>query len=682
MDTINSQLDNLPELSSEELGELESNIVSEFDTFDNADSLTSQSVDSMTALADALDTVRGEVARREAAAEELSARKAELSSRVRGDAEEAPEATADAVVEESIEASATTEVEETAVSDETDTPELSNETEASVEEAATEAPAEAEAAIEEVATEDVAAEEETVVETEAAAEEVAEEETATDTEAAAKGVNPFDKKGKADDAEADEEDEEEEEEEVAKKKKKAAEASAEAAPEAEASNTEEETTTDEPVAQEEAQTVTATAGETPIVEAPADRRPVTQEPEAPVVAITAGADLPGVGAGQAIPSMSEVANYMADRIHSLRRVNGGDGEQVIVASLNRPYSEALTLDGTAEENSGKVSHSKENGALVASGGWGTPEAVQYDIFGFGTDARPVKDSLPKFQANRGGIRFVTPPQLSAYTGAVGVWTPANDVTAAGNTGTGDTLKDSLTVTGASEVSATTDAITLQLKIGNLLSRAYPELVARHNELALIQHARLAEQTLLAKIDSNSTQVTSTSTIGVARDFLVQVRRASAAYRSRHRIAPDTQLQAIIPMWVTEAMAADLTLNMPGDDNLSVGKAEIHGMLAKLNVTLTESYDQNVFGAQGTGAMEEFANTFEWYLFSEGTFLFLDGGTLDIGVVRDSGLVSTNDYKMFIETFEGVAFVGIESLAVTSTITVSGAAAALATSVDY
>jgi len=57
-------------------------------------------------------------------------------------------------------------------------------------------------------------------------------------------------------------------------------------------------------------------------------------------------------------------------------------------------------------------------------------------------------------------------------------------------------------------------------------------------------------------------------------------------------------------------------------------------------------------------------------------LFLDGGTLDLGIIRDSTLVGTNDYKMFIETFEGVAKVGIESLAITSTISINGVAAAL------
>ena len=64
------------------------------------------------------------------------------------------------------------------------------------------------------------------------------------------------------------------------------------------------------------------------------------------------------------------------------------------------------------------------------------------------------------------------------------------------------------------------------------------------------------------------------------------------------------------------------------------------------------------------------------MFSEGTFLFLDGGTLDLGIIRDSSLVGTNDYKMFVETFEGVAKVGIESLKVTQTVNINGVAAAL------
>jgi hypothetical protein len=123
------------------------------------------------------------------------------------------------------------------------------------------------------------------------------------------------------------------------------------------------------------------------------------------------------------------------------------------------------------------------------------------------------------------------------------------------------------------------------------------------------------------------------------------------------------------------MAADLALAMPGDNTLNA-YAEIDAYIASRGVIVSYSLDQNVFGAQGATALVEFADSFTWYLFAEGTFLFLDGGTLDLGIIRDSTLVGTNDYKMFVETFEGIAMVGVEALAVTSTINVNGAAAAL------
>ena len=308
---------------------------------------------------------------------------------------------------------------------------------------------------------------------------------------------------------------------------------------------------------------------------------------------------------------------------------------------------------------------------MAAGGHQAPFESRYDIFGIGTTNRPVRDALPSFQADRGGIRFITPPVLSSYGDAVGVWTAANDAAETPD----PAAKTSLTVAAASENTVATDAVTLQMQFGNLATRAYPELIARHNELGLIQHAREAEQYVLSKIAAGSTAVTTTSLIGVGRDFLVQIGRAAAAYRSRHRLEADAPLRAVLPSWVKDAMAADLALSMPGDSLLNA-YGEIDGLMTSRGINATYTLDGDVFAAQTTGELNEFKDTFIWYLFAEGTFLFLDGGTLDLGIIRDSSLVGTNDYKMFIETFEGVAKVGIEGLAVTSTIQVNGAAAAL------
>jgi hypothetical protein len=451
-----------------------------------------------------------------------------------------------------------------------------------------------------------------------------------------------------------------------------AEASVETVEGAEASIQETSTQASEPtLVQEnmEAPVTAAANADNLNIEVPADRRPTSRTSAAPV-AITAGADIPGYTAGSPLTDMNAVAEAMSKRLHGLRRVNGGDGEQHIVASVTTSFPEDRTLTQDAESNWAKINAVTSPEALVASGGHAAPFETKYDIFGIGTTARPVRDALPRFQADRGGIRFVTPPVLSSYGNAVGVWTNAVD------TSPGTDVKASLTVSAAAEQTVATDAVTLQLQFGNLMTRAYPELIARHNELGLIQHAREAEQNLLSKISSASSAVTTTSLIGFGRDFLVQLGRAASAYRSRHRLEADAPLRAIIPAWVKDAMAADLALSMPGDNTLNA-YAEIDGYVASRGVTLTSSLDQNVSGAQSaSAALNEFADSFTWYLFAEGSFLFLDGGTLDLGIIRDSTLVGTNDYKMFVETFEGIAFIGVEALAITSTISINGVAAAL------
>jgi hypothetical protein len=626
VDQIKSQLDTLAELADEQVAELQSSIISQFEAVEGEDP-TPETVDAMTSLADALDTVRGELSRREMLAAELATKAAEATARVKGEGDVQTDGEAMTDNSETVEAMA----EDTPMEEEL--PMGGPSEEAPVEELPEGEPSMEEAPMEEMEEEVIEASvEEDEEKKKLASEYSAETETASIIEG------------------------------------DGSELSTEETPEVVADAAASESTHQETIApseQEEQATVTASAEES--FNAPADRQPVIQVTEAPV-AITAGADIPGYTAGSTINSMTEVASAMEKRIHSLRRVNGGDGEQHIVASITTQYPEERILSTDALQNQAKIDAVVGQDALVASGGHAAPFEVKYDIYNIGsTTERPVRDLLPKFQADRGGIRFVTPPSFAsgAYENAVGVWTAARDLAPYSNT------KTSLTVSAAAEQTVSTDAVTLQLQFGNLMTRAYPELIARHNELALVQHAREAEVNLLSKITAASTAVTTTSTIGLGRDFLVQVRRAAVAYRSRHRISPSTQLKAIVPQWLYDAMAADLTLALPGDGTISVSAAEIQGYLAASNVTLVGSPDLNYFGAQTTGAVNTFPATFDWYLFAEGSFLFLDGGTLDLGIIRDSSLVGTNDYKMFVETFENVAFVGIESLKVTSTFLVKG-----------
>ena len=644
-------LDQLSELDQDKLAELQAAIVSEFETVEKEDP-TPQTVDAMTSLADMLDTVRGEISRREAQAQELTARAAEAAMRVKGQ-EQAPE--------------------ETPAEENMETPE-----EESKEPAAEEEPAAVPAPVMEE-------EKKPMAEASAATEEASElstQEATPATEVAATEVTPAAEAAVAEETSAEAAVEAKPETELSVEPTEIVEAPAAevatepvaASAEAELSATPETTQVAQEEQKEQEAPVTAAANETEalvteVIEAPADRRPTLQT-SAATVAITAGADIPGYTAGSTISNMSEVAEAMAKRLHGLRRVNGGDGEQHIVASITTQYPEDRVLSTDAEDNWKKIQNVVGPEALVAAGGHQAPFEVKYDIFGIGTTARPVRDCLPRFQADRGGIRYIVPPVLSDYPNAVGIWTAANDSAETPS----PSSKLSLTVTAATETTVATDAVTLQMQFGNLLTRAYPELIARHNELGLIQHAREAEGQILSRLTSLSTAVTSSSVIGFGRDFLVQVGRAAANYRFRHRLEADAPLRLVAPAWIKDAMAADLVLAMPGDDKLNA-YGEIDGYLAARNVNVCWHIDDYTT-AQSSGGMNEFPDTVVWYLFAEGTFLFLDGGTLDLGIIRDSTLVGTNDYKMFVETFEGVAKVGVESLKVSSTININGVAAAL------
>ncbi len=679
--------DQLADLADDQVTELQNKIIKEFESVEKEDP-TPQSVDAMSSLADMLDTVRGEFKRREAAVQELAQRAAEASARVYGEGEEkdmesdSEEEKKEDMLEEAEEmAMPSKDAEEDMPSEEVPVAEAPAAEEMPAEEAPTpemdeekkkEEEKMSEASIDVDKTVELSTESNEVV-TEAAA---AVEATAVVADGAEEA--PADAPADVvDAAPADAEVAAEAEvvaEAVAVEADAAVAADAEAAVADVAADAEASTKTEsEPTMVQEKMEAPVTAAadnaDNLNIEVPADRRPVAQASVAPV-AITAGADIPGYTAGSSMTDMNDVASAFEKRIHALRRVNGGDGEQHIVASITTQYPEERVLSTDAESNWKKIQAVTGPEALVASGGHSTPFEVKYDIFGIGTTARPLKDALPKFQADRGGIRFVTPPVLSSYANAVGIWTAANDSAETPSPAS----KLSLTVSAATENTVATDAVTLQLQFGNLMTRAYPELIARHNELGLIQHAREAEGQILTRLTALSTAVTSTSLIGVARDFLVQLGRAAANYRGRHRLEADAPLRVIAPAWIKDAMVADLALAAPGDSTLNAA-AEIDGYIASRNINMTYHID-DFTDAQGASAMNEFADTFVWYMFAEGTFLFLDGGTLDLGVIRDSTLVGTNDYKMFVETFEGVAKVGVESLKVTSTISVNGVAAAL------
>lgn len=407
---------------------------------------------------------------------------------------------------------------------------------------------------------------------------------------------------------------------------------------------------------------------------------------APTVStIVAGGDIKGVPAGTEFNSFKSVANAFISRREGLRGVSReGDGDNVVVASILASYPEDRILTSDLSSNMEKIEAVASPTAITASGGLCAPLTPYYGIQVISQAARPVRDALPAFSADRGGVRFQPPPKLSQLTSSIGVTTASGDALTYG-TGAGQTpFKPCLHVTCGVEQSVTVNAIHRCLTFGNFASRTYPEQVEAWLALAIAAHARRAETLLLDAIDAASTQTTQGQTYSASRTLLPAISTAVAAYRSRNRTDPNLKLRMLLPAWSVQLLRADIARSFLGDstDALGVSDAQINDWFAMRGVNASFYIDSatgtnQIFGAQAAGALTPFPSNVVLYLFVEGSFVFLDGGTLDLGLVRDSTLNSTNDYQIFAETFENVAFYGIESVKVTVNVCPNGLRAPVA-----
>lgn len=466
---------------------------------------------------------------------------------------------------------------------------------------------------------------------------------------------------------------------------------ADAAPDTEELSTDADDTT-VAIEAENVEVVTAAAepAPRPTIRQLSARQPVASAPRVTAtdqtpVTITASGDVPGHSAGSEL-TPQDVGDAFARKVQAL--MGSQAGSRYPVATVHAQYPEDRVLvAGGSDMNTERITHAMDGlqarmhqpmEAIIASGGLCAPVEARYDLAQLATAVRPVRDALERFNAARGGVRFITPPTLAGLASGVSVWTAANDANP-----TAPTVKPCVVITCGTEVTVTIDAVTLCIQVGNFARMTFPEQFARWYSLGLAAHARVAETHLLDGIYAASTKVTQAQELGAARDIIGTYIRAAAAYRNRNRMAADATLTALLPAWLPDAMAADVTKQEPGDDEIGTQRDEIVGWLRTYNVEPSFYLDERtgggqIYAAQGAGALLGFKGTVDGYLFHPGAFMFLDGGTLDLGVdIRDSALNSTNDVKAFMETFENVAFNGIESLNIVNTILVNGISRAAA-----
>lgn len=392
-----------------------------------------------------------------------------------------------------------------------------------------------------------------------------------------------------------------------------------------------------------------------------------------------------IQSGDEISTREQLSDMMSEVVGRLGR---GDGEQRLVASATWEYPEERTLArGAMEENERKMQAVISPQAIIASGGICNPVDVDFSLsMVLSVADQPLGDALPTFGATRGGLRFMQPPTFAGVgSSATAVWTEATDASP------GTATKPVQKIVCGTEQEVFVDAVPTRLQFGNMSGRFYPEMVAANTDLAIANASRVLELNRVSKIAASSITVSSGQLLGAARDFLSTLDQASAAYRYRSRLNRGVNLRAVLPDFLKDMIRSDLMREMAhGQDvseTFSITDQQVDTLLSARGISPVWMLDGQAgathnsvvfgsqsFGTQSNGALLDWPHTVLWYLFAEGTFQRLDGGRLDIGVVRDSTLDSTNDYQTFVEQFEGIAFRGFESLEIVSTVRPNGLSA--------
>lgn len=371
---------------------------------------------------------------------------------------------------------------------------------------------------------------------------------------------------------------------------------------------------------------------------------------------------------------------------------------------------SLVSQGSEEANYSTLAEASANfsadteAGLVASGGICAPFPIDYSFFRLATPQASVENAFPVVSAPRGGIRFIVPPDHRQARGAITTVTCNEDMLGYESTpgeclpvdengdpiaGAGTTPdKPCACVPCATTGECCLTAIPWCVRFGNFNYRSFPELISNYMKDLMVEIAMVKNAYYLDAMAASSTFINGVANVSAVRNVIWDIRAAATNYRARHSMNPDAVLQLFAPDWVREVMKQDIANSQwgsnPLQDYLWVSDDQLDGVLRGLGVRVNfyhgtptvlppgvppQAFDEAIVAG---GDIPQFPTTALFFMFAPGTFVKLDGGAIDFGIVRDSSLIATNDFIIAAETFEGLCQVGGESIMFTSNVCPTGA----------
>lgn len=378
--------------------------------------------------------------------------------------------------------------------------------------------------------------------------------------------------------------------------------------------------------------------------------PKKAEPE---VVITAAADIPGVAGGASIDTLA-----LAKAMHAKARTLSNGSGYVPVASITLPIEHKMTADLAHNLD---VLEQATNPAALTAAGWCAPSQNLYDLFSI--DSGDGLIDLPTVQITRGGLNVPAFLGIGDADGALWTWTEDDQDTP-------ESTKPCLYIPCPDFNDYRLVAEGLCITAGNLTDRAFPELTRRFVSLAVNAHLHRLSAAIINEISGTATGVTMSAINSSAAGSLLHAIDVQVAdYRSQYRMSVNAILDVVLPHWALGLIRADLALRTAsGLTNVSDAEVTAHFATRHVRAQFVADYQP----LYGMGPATAFPSNIEFLIFPSGGYVRGSGGTIDLGVVRDSVLNATNDYTAaWTEELYLVAQVGPDAREVDVAIDVAG-----------
>lgn len=386
----------------------------------------------------------------------------------------------------------------------------------------------------------------------------------------------------------------------------------------------------------------AASTQSPVARAAANApEPVVAAALSPVVSLVAAADVSGFAAGQELDDLGIAGQALVARLKGLPRgmapspVRQRFGAAVIrmdhgTLMQGREYDDYSLVQRAGDES--RLS----GGSLVAAGGWCAPSETLYDMCQLETVSGIL--DLPEFGVSRGGIRYTSGPDFSEiYAGCGFHQTEAEAI--AGE------CKVCCEVTCPDFEEVRLDAVGMCVKVPILTNAAYPELVRRYIEGALVAHAHKVNAWTISQINTaaGAGVTVASQPLSFALDAL---ELQAIGMRYQYRLGENASIEVVAPVFLKALIRMDVA-RRNGQDWNSVTDAQIEANFSARNIKVQWVYDWQDLAVAGC-AVTIPANA-EVLMYPAGTWTKGTADVISMDAVYDSVGLESNTYTgIFVE----------------------------------